>query len=226
MLLCHICTKRFDSRKPTESFPGRLSVLLQPGFHILKMNCLSSGIIWGSLCNFRNVCASDPHALCYPLSVDIEEARPPGLGRAACFLGNGRKTAWGQLLTACLTCIYLHWPSSISKKCQGPAVRQWGDHGKPSCLWQENVSHWAGRTTAVSISLDRHAPPPNPLQGWVSFPQDNTTDHLLCSVFLVLLLRKHQDILSHLQNMKDSREAGVFRAPGFIGGWDMSLISN
>ena len=92
------------------------------------MNRLSSGIIWGSLCNFRNICASDPSC---PLLPIVCKQRRPGLlgwgeGAVACFLGNGRKTAWGQLLTACLTCIYLHWPSSISRKSiGGPAVRHW-----------------------------------------------------------------------------------------------------
>ena len=53
--LYHVCEKRSESRKAMERYqetPG----LLQPRSYI-KNQIFSMGVMWGGLCNFRDICA-------------------------------------------------------------------------------------------------------------------------------------------------------------------------
>ena len=223
----------FVQRGRTQESQGRasrrLSVLLQPWLSHLKMNRLSSGIIWGSLCNFRNICASDPSC---PLLPIVCKQRRPGLlgwgggGTVACFLGNGRKTAWGQLLTACLTCIYLHWPSSISRKSiGGPAVRHWVTLG--SLVACDRKVFPIGLAGPQLSALFRQKCFFLPTSGiWVEHHSHRIAQENTSLVLFFFFNPESTSIFSAIFRIWKIAEKLSVLSSWFIGGWDLSLISN
>lgn len=179
------------------------------------MNYLSLGVIWGSCYNFRSMCASDPSRPL--LSTVCRHREEQASCRVHCMFSRKpcRKTAWDQVLTACLTCIQLHWLSTVSRKSVSGVI-------PPSTGVTVGSLVACGRkvlTVPVGLAgpqlstlFTQKCLPLNfrdPCR--TSFSQDNTTNQLYWALFC--LLRRNQYFFffsSHLWNMKDSREAQHF----------------